>query len=125
DWLKEQFRKNRPYNEIVEQLVTATGKNTDNGAVNFVLAHVGANVPAAKQGEFGRFEMVPLTARVTRLFLGTQIQCAQCHDHPFYGNLKQEDFWGVNAFLRQVERRGNPVPRRNRPPGPLELEDNR
>src|SRR5215469_14190921 len=52
--------------------------------------------------------MVPLTSRITRLFLGTQVQCAQCHDHPFYSNIKQEHFWGVNAFLRQVSRQGTP-----------------
>jgi hypothetical protein len=67
--------------------------------------------------------MVPLTARITRLFLATQVQCAQCHDHPFYNNIKQNHFWGVNAFLRQVVREGNPMPRRRELPGPLTLRD--
>ena len=56
--------------------------------------------PPGKRGEEGQFEMVPLTSRVTRLFLGTQVQCCQCHDHPFQAALKQNHFWGVNAFLR-------------------------
>src|SRR4029077_21012121 len=51
---------------------------------------------------------VPLTSRITRLFLGTQVQCCQCHDHPFTAGLKQNHFWRVNAFLRQVERDGTP-----------------
>jgi len=107
-WLEEQFAQNKPYSEIVQKVLTAKGVNTENGAVNFILAHVGEMVPPADREESGQFEMVPLTSRITRLFLGTQVQCAQCHDHPFYGSLKQEHFWGVNAFLRQVVREGTP-----------------
>jgi hypothetical protein len=126
-WLEDQFAQNRPYNQIVRDLLTASGENTKNGAVNFILAHVGEAVPPPKRGEEGQFEMVPITSRVTRLFLGTQVQCAQCHDHPFQKSIKQDRFWGVNAFLRQVERVGNPpVPRGARAMtfGRLELRDN-
>jgi len=101
-WLEDQFSLNKPYAEIVTKLITAKGKNSENGAVNFVLAHLGEKLPLAKVKEEGHFEMVPLTSRLTRVFLGTQVQCSQCHPHPFHGNLKQEQFWGVNAFLRQV-----------------------
>lgn len=65
--------------------------------------------------------MVPITSRVTRLFLGIQTQCTQCHDHPFDANLKQNHFWGINAFFRQVERKGNPAMDRRNTQGPLEL----
>jgi hypothetical protein len=106
-WLEDQFSQNKAYSSIVKSLITATGDNndTDKGgaAVNFILAHVGENVPPAHRAEEGYFQLVPLTSRITRLFLGTQVQCAQCHDHPFYSNIKQEHFWGVNAFLRQVK----------------------
>jgi Protein of unknown function (DUF1549)/Protein of unknown function (DUF1553) len=123
-WLEEQFALNKPYSDIVRSLITAKGKNTDNGAVNFILAHVGEEIRDPKlMAEEGHFEMVPLTSRVTRLFLGIQIQCAQCHDHPFLNTLKQEKFWGVNAFLRQVERKGTLAMARNQTPGPLELAD--
>jgi hypothetical protein len=107
-WLEDQFAQNRPHHELVRDLLTAKGKNSDNGAVNFILAHMGEMVPPARRGEDGQFEMVPITARTTRLFLGVQTQCTQCHDHPFDANLKQEHFWGINVFYRQVERRGNP-----------------
>jgi hypothetical protein len=40
--------------------------------------------------------------------MGTQTQCAQCHPHPFFQSLKQEMFWGINAFLRQVKRTPGP-----------------
>jgi hypothetical protein len=123
-WLEDQFANNRHYDELVKALLTATGENTKNGAVNFILAHVGENVPPARRADDGQFEMVPLTSRITRLFLGTQVQCAQCHDHPFQASVKQEHFWGINAFLRQVERKGNLAMNRQDTPGPLTLVDN-
>ncbi len=112
-WLEDQFSQNKPYGSIVKSLITATGDNLDtqNGgaATNFILAHLGEGVPWGKESDDGHFQMVPITSRITRLFLGTQVQCAQCHDHPFYTNIKQEHFWGVNAFLRQVNRKGAPT----------------
>ena len=107
-WLNDRFAENMPYDKLVTALLTASGENTKNGAVNFILAHVGEPVPGARAAEEGQFEMVPITSRITRLFLGTQVQCAQCHDHPFQNSLKQNHFWGVNAFLRQVQRVGTP-----------------
>ncbi|MCS6896668.1 MAG: DUF1549 and DUF1553 domain-containing protein [Nitrospira sp.] len=109
-WLEEQFLKNTPWNEIVRQLLTATGKTNENGAVAFVMAHLGEQVPRDKQMEDGRFDAIPITSRVTRLFLGIQTNCIQCHDHPFNTEWKQDNFWGVNAFFRQVERDGTPAP---------------
>jgi hypothetical protein len=123
-WLKDQFALNKHYNEIVKGLLTASGENTKNGAVNFILAHVGEIVPPQRREEEGQFEMVPITSRVTRLFLGVQVQCAQCHDHPFQTAVKQEHFWGINAFLRQVERKGTMAMRPQDTPGPLTLSDN-
>jgi hypothetical protein len=113
-WLEDQFAQNKPYNEMVRKLLTAKGKNADNGAVNFFLAHLGEANPPDKRQEEGQFEMIPLTSRLTRVFLGAQVQCAQCHPHPFFASLKQEAFWGVNAFLRQVKRDPPPMRRNNR-----------
>ena len=107
-WLEDQFAQNRGYDKLVTDLITAKGKNTDNPAVNFILAHLGEMVPQGKREQDGQFEMVPITSRITRLFLGMQLQCAQCHDHPFNNAVTQKHFWGVNAFLRQVEREGTP-----------------
>lgn len=124
-WLEDQFASNKPYDEIVTKLITAKGKNSENGAVNFILAHVGEATPAARVKEEGAFEMVPITSRIARVFLGTQIQCAQCHGHPFSPGLKQEMFWGINAFLRQVRPEGMPrrMARGMAPPD-LTLSDN-
>ena len=54
----------------------------------------------------GKFDAVPITSWVTKLFLGIQSQCVQCHNHPFNKEYVQGDFWGVNAFFRQTERIG-------------------
>jgi hypothetical protein len=87
-WLRKQFSSNRPWNEVVYDLVTATGSNKANGAVNYVLAHLESDA-------------VPLTSRTTRLFLGQQIQCTQCHDHKT-NHWKQGDFWSINAFFKGI-----------------------
>lgn len=105
-WLEGRFAdRDRGLDSLAADLLTAAGKNTENGAVNFVLANLGEPLPPERQRE-GRFDAVPLTARATRLFLGVQVQCAQCHDHPFNHELKQQQFWGVDAFFRQVTRSG-------------------
>jgi hypothetical protein len=124
-WLEDQFAQNKPFRETVRALITAEGKNTENGAVNFILAHLGENTPANEVREGGQFNMVPITSRITRLFLGVQTQCAQCHDHPLEPKLKQNHFWGINAFLRQVRREGTPPVPGNRQMGfsPLTLRD--
>ncbi len=90
-WLRKQFAANRPWNEMARELITATGSNKDNGAVNFTLAHFAD-------------QKVNLTSFTTRIFLGQQIQCTQCHDHPS-NDWKQEDFWGINAFFRGTRQR--------------------
>jgi len=96
-WLRKQFASNRPWNEVVHDLIAASGSNKENGAVNYVLAHL----------EFGA---VPLTSLTTRLFLGQQIQCTQCHNHPT-NDWKQDDFWGINAFFKglRTERVNKPT----------------
>jgi hypothetical protein len=88
-WLRKQFAADRPWNEIVRELVSSKGSNKENGAVNYVLAHL-------------EFEAVPLTSLTTRLFLGQQIQCTQCHDHPS-NEWKQDHFWGINAFFKGMK----------------------
>ena len=44
-----------------------------------------------------------------RLFLGQQVHCTQCHDHPFAKDRRQEQFWTLNAFFKQAERSLNEV----------------
>jgi hypothetical protein len=105
-WLEQSFAINKPYHVMVAEILTATGKvnETANGAANFIASHVGERTPNDKRVRDGWYEMVPVTSRTTRLFLGLQTQCTQCHDHPFIDERKHHQYWGVNAFFRQVER---------------------
>ncbi len=69
------------------ELVAAEGSEKDNGAANYLLAHLNN-------------QAVPATAITARLFLCQQVQCAQCHIHPIVKNWDQEQFWQLNAFFQ-------------------------
>ncbi|VTR93936.1 Uncharacterized protein OS=Singulisphaera acidiphila (strain ATCC BAA-1392 / DSM 18658 / VKM B-2454 / MOB10) GN=Sinac_2922 PE=4 SV=1: PSCyt2: PSCyt2: PSD1 [Gemmata massiliana] len=111
-WLEDQLDNNSAYRDFVTGLITATGKSNENGAVHFVFRHLGDAIQSDMKGqrvdleEFGKYDNVPVTSRVTKLFLGIQTQCTQCHDHPQAKEWLQADFWGVNAFFRQTEKVG-------------------
>jgi hypothetical protein len=109
-WLEEQFAKDEVgFDQMVTELVSATGKTNDNQAVNFILAHLGEPIKDDPRTN-GKWEMVPITSRTTRLFLGLRTQCTQCHDHPFNDEWKQSHFWGINAFFRQTDApKGRPM----------------
>ena len=89
-WLSEQFAKNAPWDEIVTAMITATGRVDENGAVSFALAH--------------EAKPVELAGEVSRIFLGVQIQCAQCHDHKT-DSWKREQFHEFAAFFSGVRSR--------------------
>jgi hypothetical protein len=86
-WLEESFNSNKPWDQLVSELVTASGTQDENGAVTFFLAN-----PTADK----------VTDTVSRLFLGVQLQCAQCHNHPFT-KWKQTEYWGMAAFFTKVK----------------------
>jgi hypothetical protein len=91
-WLENAFNSNQPWNKVVEELLTASGDLDKNAAVTFFVANP---------------SMDKMTNQVTALFLGVQLQCAQCHNHPFTG-WKQEEYWGMASFFRQVRQSANP-----------------
>jgi hypothetical protein len=92
-YLRRAFLHNKPYNQLVFELISAQGSNRPgdddyNGAVNFLLAHL-------------QERATPATAKTAQIFLGLQVQCTQCHNHPF-NDWKQSCFWELNSFFRQV-----------------------
>lgn len=89
EFLRGQFADNRGWDETVTELVSAEGSSHENGATNFLLAHLNN-------------QAVPATAVTSRVFLGLQVQCTQCHKHPYYKEWGQEQFWELNAFFKQT-----------------------
>ena len=92
-YLRQGFLRNKPYDQMVYELVSATG-NTKPGSDNYNGA---ANFLVGKLQENG----TEATARTAKYFLGLQVQCTQCHNHPF-NDWKQDQFWSLNAFFRQT-----------------------
>jgi hypothetical protein len=116
-WLSDAILENRPYGDIVRELITARGLWTTNPATNFV--------SVTFDQESGRPSPERIGARVARAFLGVRLDCAQCHDHPFQP-WKQADFRGLAAFfggvhsdlrgIRDAENDYRPVDRKTKDP---------
>ena len=87
-WLAEKLNANAGWDEVSYELITAIGKVGENPAATYIGFH---------QGDRSR-----LAAETTRVFLSTQIQCAECHDHKFV-DMPQETFHHVAAFFVRVE----------------------
>ncbi len=98
-WLKEQFTKNVPYDEIARKLITAT----NDGSAMMVLGPRGMVRSSGPAVFFQATGGKPETSAsaVSRVFLGVRVGCAECHDHPF-ANWKQKVFWGMAAFFAGV-----------------------
>ncbi|MBP90120.1 MAG: hypothetical protein CMJ64_26005 [Planctomycetaceae bacterium] len=93
NWLRRQFAQNMRYDRIVGDFLVASG----GGEAGPALYYTSLELKPEK-----------LAASTARIFLGLQIECAECHPHPF-DHWKQEDFWGYAAFfarLQQENQRG-------------------
>lgn len=101
-YLRRSFQKNKKYDQMVFDLVSARGNTTPgakggeeghlqdfNGAANFLIGNL-------------EEDGVQATAKTAQIFLGLQVQCTQCHNHPF-NEWKQNQFWEFNAFFRQTK----------------------
>src|SRR5262245_35694891 len=86
-WLREKFAKNEPYDRWVRELLLAEGNSVDHGAPLFYVQF--------------RAQPEETMVAVSRIFLGTQLQCAQCHDHP-RDRWTQLDFYGMAAFFARL-----------------------
>ncbi len=85
-WIWNSLYDNKPYDQFVKEVVTASGDPTDNPPVIWYREVADANQQVED---------------VAQLFLGVRIQCARCHHHPFE-KWSQDDYYGLAAFFSRV-----------------------
>ena len=97
NWLRQRFIENVRYDNLVSELLVAT-QGDDVGPALY----------------YTSLDLAPekLAGSTARIFLGLQIECAECHDHPF-DHWKQKDFWGYAAFFARLRRPDANNPRMN------------
>lgn len=83
EWIKDQIRINTPYDELVRKLVSGHGLIFDNPAAAYYLRDAGMALDNMSNS--------------VRIFLGTRLECAQCHDHPF-DKWSQMDYFKMAAY---------------------------
>ena len=93
DWVKDAIRTGQAHDETVRQLITAKGYLWENGAAGFYLRDLGMPLDHA--------------SNLSRVFLGTRMECAQCHDHPLEP-VTQKDFFQMAAFTAGVSNLSSP-----------------
>jgi len=98
-WLKLRFAANAPYDQIARELLTATLNDNPQRAI---LSMDGAPDPLAFYQAAER-KPEQLAASTSRVFLGVQVQCAQCHDHP-RAHWTRQNFWSYAAFFADLDR---------------------
>ncbi|NBW96331.1 MAG: DUF1553 domain-containing protein [Planctomycetia bacterium] len=105
-YVKDSIRTNKPYDEWVHEMLTADGRLWENPAVGFQLRDEGMPLPYVDN--------------TVRVLLGTQIGCAQCHDHPF-DHWTQHEFYELAALTAGTKTRpggDGPGKKRTPPSGP-------
>lgn len=91
-WLRSRFAENLRYDRLVSDLLVSTGA-IENSPTAFFVA----------------LESKPekIAAKTARVFMGIQLDCAECHNHPF-DDWKQKDFWGFAAYFSQLSTNNQP-----------------
>lgn len=91
-WFAGRLHEGDSWDKLVREMLSAEGDSKAHPATIFIAAQTEDN------------KVLPnlMAASTTRYFLGVQLQCAECHNHPFTG-WKQTEFWGVAAFFSKVK----------------------
>lgn len=84
-FLRESFAANKPWDKLVREILTADGSDpAARGPARFYLDRDG--------------DVNVITRDIGKLFLGANLECAQCHNHPHIDDFKQEHYYGISAF---------------------------
>jgi chemotaxis protein histidine kinase CheA len=95
DWLAEGFNLNRRWDRVAADVLASDGVGYEQPGVLFTVAYRMNEQP----------DPALLVAAAGDYFLGLQVKCAQCHDHPFH-EWSQEQFWGMAAMFGRVRLKG-------------------
>jgi hypothetical protein len=93
DWLHERIARDEPFNELVRELLTASGSTFANPAANYYRVST---------------DPTNLAESTAQLFFGIRMQCAKCHNHPFE-RWTQDDYYSMAAWFARVKLKKDPV----------------
>jgi hypothetical protein len=94
DWIRDAILQNKPYDQFVREILAASGDTAENPPAVWYRQ---VTTPQAQLED------------TAQLFLGTRIQCAQCHHHP-YERWSQQDYYAFAAFFSTVNRKPGAAP---------------
>jgi hypothetical protein len=98
DWIRASVAEDKPWNEFVREIVTASGNTLENGAANYWVIHR---------------DPIDISENMTEAFLGLNITCAHCHNHPL-ARWTQKDYFGMADLFARVRLKMG-APAGNRP----------
>ena len=91
-WIRESVAANKPWDRFAYEITTATGRSTEEGAVNFFVIHR---------------NQIDLTENFTQAFLGISLTCARCHNHPLE-KWTQRDYYAFSNLFSRVQVKTDP-----------------
>ena len=91
-WVKDEIKNNTPYDQFISKILTAEGNIWSNPEVGYFLRDEGM--------------LLDNVSNTFQAFAGMNINCAQCHDHPF-DDWTQMDYYNMTAFFTQLNSRGD------------------
>ncbi|WP_442505939.1 DUF1549 domain-containing protein [Novipirellula sp. SH528] len=89
-WIRSQVQQNKPWDQIVREILTASGLSNENGATNFYALH---QTPEE------------MTENACQAFLGLSIGCAKCHNHPLE-KWSNDQYYGMANLFARVRAKG-------------------
>ncbi|MEZ6035636.1 MAG: DUF1549 domain-containing protein [Planctomycetaceae bacterium] len=95
NWLREKIASNTPTDQMVREILSASGGSFSNPATNYYQTET---------------ETLKTAENVAQVFMGMRIQCTQCHNHPF-DRWTMDDYYGFAAFFAQIGRKQGEDPR--------------
>lgn len=94
-WLRSHIARNTPWNEVVAELLTASGSTFTNPPANYFRGPYDNGKPVVQGAE-------NLAESTSQLFFGIRLQCAKCHNHPFE-RWTQDDYYHMAAWFSQLK----------------------